>query len=92
MHSRYLDSKTNNKCMIKDITKNELLLLAYRELPPKEHSKLLVQVLKDKELTATYHAIIEQINMLNEVSYSPNPTSVQIIKEESCSSSPLELI
>ena len=84
--------KLKFKCMIKDITQNELLLLAYKELPPKDHSRLLSQVLKSKELTKNYHDIIEQMNVLDTLSYSPNPTSVQIVKEESCSSSPLELI
>ncbi|NNJ56350.1 MAG: hypothetical protein HKP14_09465 [Bacteroidia bacterium] len=78
--------------MIKDITQNELLLLAYKELSPKEHSVLLSRVLKNKELTQAYHRIIEQMDMLDTVSYSPNPTTIQIVKEESCSSSPLELI
>ena len=78
--------------MIKDITQNELLLLAYKELPSKEHSLLLSRVLKNKELTRAYHQLIEQMNMLDTLSYTPNPTSIQIVKEESCSSSPLELI
>ena len=78
--------------MIKDITQNELLLLAYKELPPKEHSIMLSRVLKNKELTKSYHHLIEQMNMLDTLSYSPNPTTIQIVKEESCSSSPLELI
>ena len=84
--------KTKNKCMITEITQNELLLLAYQELPPTEHSKLLSKVLKNKELTNAYHQIIEQMNMLDTLSYSPNPTTIQIVKEESCSSSPFELI
>jgi hypothetical protein len=78
--------------MITDITQNELVLLAYNELPPKEHEALMSLVLNDSELSKAYFQIKDQMDNLDTVMYQPNPTSVQIVLEESCNSSSLEVI
>lgn len=78
--------------MIKNITQNELLLLAYNELPPDRHSEMMNLVKKDPTLYNKYTEIKEQMEQLDTVLFEPNPTSVQIVLEESCSSSSLEMI
>ena len=78
--------------MIRHITQNELVLLAYNELPPKEHSELLDVVINDETLANKYAEIKQQMDILDTLRYQPNPTSVQIVLEESCSSSSLEMI
>ena len=78
--------------MIRHITQNELVLLAYNELPPKEHSELLDVVINDETLAKKYAEIKQQMDILDTLKYQPNPTSVQIVLEESCSSSSLVLI
>jgi hypothetical protein len=78
--------------MIKDITQNELLLLAYNDVPLGEREGLLIAIASDDKLTEQYTKILEEMQVLNTVSYTPHPTSIQIIMEESCSSSSLETI
>ena len=78
--------------MITDITQNELILLAYNELPPDKHSALLQEVRDNISLYARYLEIKQQMKELDSLISSPNPTSVQIVLEESCSASPLEII
>jgi len=78
--------------MIKDITTNEIMLLAYNELPPGEHKNILKRVNENKALKAEYNTVLEHINILDNAFTSPHPTSIEIIKEESCSSSSLEMI
>lgn len=78
--------------MIRHITQNELVLLAYNELPPEEHNELLNVVINDEKLSKKYASLKQQMDILDTVKYQPNPTSVQIVLEESCSSSSLEMI
>ncbi|MDB4173791.1 hypothetical protein N9811_03205 [Bacteroidia bacterium] len=78
--------------MIRNITQNELILLAYNELPPDKHSEVLRAVNSDKTLNEQYIQIKNDFSILDTVAYKPNPTSIQIIKEQSCSSSPMEMI
>ncbi len=78
--------------MIKDITTNEIILLAYNELPPDEHRDILQKINENKALKSQYEAILENMKTLDTAFTSPHPTSVEIIKEESCSSSSLEMI
>ncbi len=78
--------------MIKNITQNELLLLTYNELPPTEHREILKKVLSNPELTKQYKLLLEKQDLLDTVSYSPHPTSVQIIKERSLEMNALETI
>lgn len=78
--------------MKKAITPNDLLLLAYNELPPERTYELLSQIAQYQDLNEEYIALKKQLNILNVVSLNPNPTSVQIVLEESCSSSSLETI
>ncbi len=78
--------------MIKDITQNDLILLAYNELPPDRHRQLMNTVKADPKLSKAFKDIISQLLLLDTVLEKPNPTSVQIIMEESCSSSPMEMI
>lgn len=78
--------------MIKNITQNELILLAYNELPPDKHTKMLQVIKKDVILYAKYLEIRSQMSELDTLIMKPNDTSVQIIKERSCSSSPMETI
>ena len=78
--------------MIKDITTNEIILLAYNELPPSEHKEMMIRVKKSKELKSEYNAVLEDKKVLDGAFSSPHPTSIEIVKEESCSSSSLEMI
>tara|TARA_B110000093_G_scaffold179257_1_gene219161 strand:+ start:2271 stop:2507 length:237 start_codon:yes stop_codon:yes gene_type:complete len=78
--------------MIKDITTNEIILLAYNELPPGEHRDIMLRVKESKVLTSEYNTVLEGMRILDNAFISPHPTSVEIIKEESCSSSSLEMI
>jgi hypothetical protein len=78
--------------MIRHLTQNDLLLLAYNELPPEEHAQMLGEVRASESLLQEYTRILEDIAILSPMSYAPQATSVQIILEESCSSSSLEMI
>ncbi len=78
--------------MIRHITQNELVLLAYNELPPDVHNELLHVVSNDETLAKQYAVIKQQMDILDTLNYQPNPTSVQIVLEESCSSSSMEMI
>jgi hypothetical protein len=78
--------------MIKNITQNELVLLAYNELPPDQHDEMMAQVKNDPSMHSKYLELKQQMDILDSVQYEPNPTSVQIVLEESCSSSSLEMI
>jgi len=78
--------------MITAITQNELVLLAYNELPPDKHQEMMSIVEQDSKLTKAYNDIKLQMQALDTLDYSPHPTSVQIVLEESCSSSSLEMI
>ena len=78
--------------MIIDITKNDLILLAYNELPDNDRVSILNAVMNDNELLDEFRAILNQMKELDGALTSPNPTSVEIILEEACSSSSLEVI
>lgn len=69
--------------MIKTITPNHLILLAYNELPPHERTIVINKVKKDKKLLAQYNQLLKDLELLDTVSYSPNPTSIKIVLEES---------
>lgn len=90
MHALILE--ISPKYMIRHLTQNDLLLLAYNELPPEEHARMLVEVSASELLLLEYTQLLEDIAILSPISYSPEATSVQIILEESCSSSSLEMI
>jgi len=78
--------------MIKDLTQNDLLLLAYNELPPDKHQEMMSIVEGNSLLFSQYNEIKKQMSILDTVALKPNSTSVQIVLEESCSSSSLEMI
>lgn len=78
--------------MIRNITQNELILLAYNELPPDQHKKMMNVVNGDPKLIQELEIFCSQMDLLDAAICRPNNTSVQIIKEESCSSSSFEMI
>ncbi len=78
--------------MIRNITQNELILLAYNELPPDQHKELMSIVNNDPILRQQLEMFVSQLDQLDTAMCEPNNTSIQIIKEESCSSSPMEMI
>jgi hypothetical protein len=78
--------------MIKHLTQNDLLLLAYNELPSIERQLMLSKIADNPDLLKEYTTILEEIAMLSPMCYTPQATSIQIILEESCSSSSLEMI
>ena len=78
--------------MIKDLTQNELILLAYNEMPPDKHNKLMEQVENNPALFERFKELKAQQAELDTLWVKPHPTSVKIVLEESCSSSPLEMI
>ena len=78
--------------MIKDLTQNDLLLLAYNELPPDKHQEMMSIVKGNQLLLSQYTEMKKQMSILDTIALKPDPTSVQIILEESCSSSSLEMI
>ena len=53
---------------------------------------MLGEVSASELLLLEYTQLLEDIAILSPISYSPEATSVQIILEESCSSSSLEMI
>jgi hypothetical protein len=78
--------------MVKAPTQDKLLQLIYNELPPTETIRLLEELSHNKPLYEEYQQMKQAIHELNTYQVSPHPTSIQIILEESCSSSPLEKI
>jgi hypothetical protein len=78
--------------MVTDITKNDLILLAYNELPENESLTLYKAMEANSELKAQFNLIKQEMARLDSYSESPSDTSVQIVIEESCSSSPMEMI
>ncbi|MDG1724763.1 MAG: hypothetical protein P8I11_03640 [Bacteroidia bacterium] len=78
--------------MVKDPTQDKLIQLIYNELPPKETVSLLKDLSHNKPLYDVYQQMKEDIYSLNSYQESPNNTSIKIILEESCSSSPMEMI
>jgi|TARA_B100001094_G_C18001365_1_gene705370 hypothetical protein len=78
--------------MVKDPTQDKLIQLIYNELPPKETVSLLKDLSHNKTLYDVYQQMKEDIHSLNSYLESPNNTSIKIILEESCSSSPMEMI
>ena len=78
--------------MVKDPTQDKLIQLIYNELPPKETVTLLKDLSHNKPLYDVYQQMKEDIYSLNSYQESPNNTSIKIILEESCSSSPMEMI
>ncbi|PCJ67396.1 MAG: hypothetical protein COA58_03495 [Bacteroidetes bacterium] len=78
--------------MITAITQNELVLLAYNELPNERHNQMLKLIEQDANLCKAYNDIKLQMEVLDTLEFKPHPTSVQIVLEESCSSSSLEMI
>ena len=77
--------------MIRDITQNEIILLAYNELPSGRHAEIMRKVTANKELKAEYDAVLADMKILDGAFVAPNITSIEIIKEQSSSSS-LEMI
>ena len=78
--------------MVKDPTQDKLIQLIYNELNPKETVSLLKDLSHNKPLYDVYQQMKEDIHSLNSYLESPNNTSIKIILEESCSSSPMEMI
>ena len=78
--------------MVKDPTQDKLLQLIYNELPPKETIRLLEELSHNKSLYEMYQQLKQDVHSLNTYQVSPHNTSIKIILEESCSSSPLERI
>jgi len=78
--------------MNKNITQNDLLLLAYNEFPPKKHKELMDRVLKNEKWAKEFDKIQKQMDVLDTLFENPSPTSVNIVLEESCSFNHLETI
>lgn len=76
--------------MTQTITQNDLLLYAYNELD--EHRTQLVTsaVIQDPILADQLQEILDSLDIMDEALLKPNPTSLQIILEES--SSAMEVI
>lgn len=71
--------------MDKNITHNDLILYAYNELSPERTLELDLALSLDPRLEEEYLAIIEVQNKLDSGLFSPHPTTLQIILEESSS-------
>lgn len=78
--------------MIKAITQDQLILLAYNELPPGKQNELMKRVKADDTTYANYLNLKADMGALDSLKSRPNPTSIQIVLEESCSSSYMEMI
>lgn len=78
--------------MIRNITQNDLILLAYNEFTPDRQRQLMDSVNTDPRLRKAFQKINAQLALLDTAIAKPHPTSVQIIMEESCSSSPMQMI
>lgn len=76
--------------MKQTITQNDLLLYAYNELD--EHRTQLISsaILQDNTLAEQFQEIIDTVDIMDGALLKPNPTSLQIILEES--SSAMEVI
>lgn len=64
-------------------THNKLIQFSYGELSMDERSSVLDQLLDSDALCSEFKGIETIKNLLNQEMYSPNPTSVKIILEES---------
>ena len=71
--------------MNKNITHDDLLLLAYDELEPSRRSYVITAMGSDSQLIADYEDIISTMEALNGLMLQPDNTSLQIILEESSS-------
>lgn len=78
--------------MVTDITQDDLILLAYGELSPDRKKHIESAISEDLELKKTYGQICSSMKVLDSAKCSPADTSVQIILEESCSSSAAEMV
>lgn len=68
--------------MIKTFTKDHLILLAYKELPPAEAELLKEELEHNATLANAYKEIQETLGVLPSEKRNPHPTSVKIILEE----------
>ena len=71
--------------MIRNITENDLVLLAYDELDNNRKTQVLLALEANSELMDCYHQMMTVHNALDNYILKPNPTSLQIILEESSS-------
>ena len=72
--------------MNKTITQNDLLLFAYNELDAAKRSSVLNAITQDPLIQEQLNEILEIQHVLETSIYSPHPTSLQIILEESAAS------
>ncbi len=71
--------------MIKNITQNHLLLYAYNELDQHDQKAVERALNSDPLIASQYRELSEMLYVMDSYRLSPNPTSLQIILEESSS-------
>lgn len=64
-------------------TLHNIIQLSYSELAQKERSMVMDQIISSEELCDVFSQIEQIKNAMDTEIYSPNPTSIQIILEES---------
>ncbi|MBR9861110.1 hypothetical protein GYB22_10270 [bacterium] len=81
----FLNDELKRDCMDKNITQNDLLLLAYNELDTNRKLLVINALESNLSLQNEYHDILAVMGKLDEFQVQPNNTSLQIILEESSS-------
>lgn len=76
--------------MKKNFTKNDLILLVYNELPESRRLALEAAIQQDYELRQEYNQLMKFKLHLDELKANPNPSTIDIILEESGSYSSLK--
>jgi hypothetical protein len=71
--------------MNRNITYNDLLLLAYNELDTRKKLAIFNTLQSDSKLMSEFQEILDLQGELDQLMLQPNPTSLQIILEESSS-------
>lgn len=76
--------------MKRNFTQHDLILYIYNELPESRKLALQGELNENLELKQEYEQLLKIQNRLNSIHSNPNPTSIDIILEESASISRLE--
>ncbi len=73
--------------MQQNFTQNDILLYIYNELESEKVPALIKAVAEDKELLTFYQETLKTMNDLDNIKLDPTPSIVNILNEESRSSS-----
>jgi hypothetical protein len=81
-NTRLLGTKNKNR-MVQLSTFDQLLLMAYGELNPKDARALQDQLKADNDLAREWHSILRLTGQLDKAMIAPSDTSLKIVLEHS---------